>query len=98
MARGRVERGKLPPLAWRRASHATLGRLPARTPMRALVLGLAGLIAVAPVAVWALVALEVRDLGPWSFVAFKALFAAVLAALVTPLVALGALGDATPRA
>lgn len=97
VARGQVERGKLPPLAWRRESHAALGRLPARTSVRALVLGLTGLIAVAPVAVWALVALEVRDLGPWSFVAFKALFAALLAAVVTPVVALGALGDAEPR-
>jgi hypothetical protein len=47
--------------------------------------------------VWALVALEVHDLGVGRFVVFKALFAAVLAALVTPIVALGALGDSAIR-
>ena len=98
LARGMVEKGKLPPLAWRRTDHATLGRLPARPVTRGLVLGLAGLIAFAPVVVWSFAALEVRDLGLWSFVAFKALFAAVLAAIFTPLIAMLALGDASPRA
>lgn len=97
LARGMVEKGKLPPLAWRRTSHATLGRLPARTSTRSLVLGVVGLIGFAPVAVWAFAALEVQDLGAWSFVVFKALFAAVLAGIFTPLVALMALGDALPR-
>lgn len=96
-AHGHVASGKLPPVRWRREAHPALGRLPARTLPRALVLGLAGLIAIAPVAVWALVALEVRELGTGSFIAFKALFAAVLAALVTPIVALGALGDTHAR-
>ena len=95
LARTQVEKGKLPPLSWRRTSHATLRRLPARTSSRAVVLGLAGLIGFAPVAVWTLVALEVDTLGFWSFVTFKALFAAVLAALFTPLIALIALGDAS---
>ena len=93
LARGQVASGRLPPVSWRRDAHAALGRLPARTLPRALVLGVATLIAVAPVAVWALTALEVTDLGMWRFVAFKALFAALLAAIVTPIVALGALGD-----
>jgi len=97
LARGQVVRGRLPPVAWRRDSHAALGRLPARTLPRALVLGLATLVAVAPVAVWALTVFEVNDLGVWRFVAFKALFAAVLAAIVTPIVALGALGDTVPE-
>ncbi len=97
LARSQVEKGKLPPVEWRRDSHATLRRLPASTSTRAVVLGLAGLIAFAPIAVWVLVALEVQTLGLWSFVAFKALFAAVMAALFTPLIALVALGDASPR-
>jgi hypothetical protein len=84
-------------VSWRRDSHAALGRLPARTLPRALVLGLATLIAVAPVAVWALTALEVNDLAVWHFVTFKALFAALLAAIITPIVALGALGDTAPE-
>lgn len=98
MARGMVHKGKLPPVAWRRADHATLGRLPARTLSRALVLGLAGLVAFGPVVVWAFAALEVRELGVWSFVTYKALFAAVLAAIFTPLIAAMALGDASPSA
>lgn len=97
LARGQVTSGRLPPVSWRRDSHAALGRLPARTLPRALVLGLATLIAVAPVAVWALTALEVNDLAVWHFVTFKALFAALLAAIITPIVALGALGDTAPE-
>jgi hypothetical protein len=98
LARGMVQKGKLPPVAWRRADHATLGRLPARTVTRALVLGLAGLVAFGPVVVWALAALEVREMEVWSFITFKALFAAVLAAIFTPLIAVLALGDAAPAA
>jgi hypothetical protein len=98
LARGMVEKGKLPPVAWRRARHPALGRLPARPVTRALVLGVAGLVGFAPVVVWVFAALEIRELGPWSFVAFKALFAAVLAAIFTPLIAAMALGDASPRA
>ncbi len=98
LARGMVEKGKLPPVAWRRAEHPLLGRLPGRPVTRGLVLGVAGLVAFAPVVVWAFAALEVRDLGPWSFVVFKALFAAVLSCVFTPLIAVMALGDASPRA
>jgi hypothetical protein len=94
LARGRVERGRLPALAWRRSSHAVLGRLPSGTLPRALMLGLACAVALGPVAVWTLALLEVREMGAWPFVVFKAAFAAALAALVTPVIALGALGDA----
>jgi hypothetical protein len=41
-------------------------------------------------------ALGVGGLGFWSFVAFKATFAAALAALIAPLVAALALGDGLP--
>src|SRR5258708_12646639 len=54
LARGQVASGRLPPVSWRRDSHAALGRLPGRTLPRALVLGLATLIPVAPAAVWPL--------------------------------------------
>jgi hypothetical protein len=37
----------------------------------------------------------VGELGLWRFIAFKAIFAAILAAIVTPLIALAALGDAS---
>jgi Mg/Co/Ni transporter MgtE len=94
LARGQVRSGRLPPLPWHRTSHAALRRLPARTLPRAALLGLVCVIAFAPVVVWALAALEVNELGVWRFVAFKALFAAALAAVVSPVIALGALGDA----
>ncbi|MEW6272052.1 MAG: hypothetical protein AB1689_22450 [Thermodesulfobacteriota bacterium] len=94
LARGQVEKGRLPRLDSANGSHAALRRLPAGTLPRALVLGLACVIAFAPVVVWALAALEVREMGAWRFVVFKGLFAAALAALVTPLVALRAICDA----
>ena len=97
IARRMVEKGRLPAVAWRRADHPLLGRLPARPVTRGLVLGVTGLVAFAPVVVWAFAALEVRELGVWSFVVFKALFAAVLSVVFTPVIALMALGDASPR-
>jgi hypothetical protein len=98
LALGMVRKGKLPPVAWRRADHATLRRLPARTVTRALLLGLVGLVAFGPVMVWAFAAFEVREMGVWSFVTYKALFAAALAAIFTPLIAVLALGDSSPSA
>lgn len=94
LARGQVRSGKLPPLAWRRAEHAALGLLPHGTFARALVLGVVCVAVAAPPSLWLLGRLGVDDMSSWGFVAFKAGFAAVLAAIVTPLIALCALGDA----
>jgi hypothetical protein len=58
----------------------------------------AGAVLAAPPVVFALSALGVGELGFWNFVAFKAMFAAILAALVSPLIALAALGDASSGA
>lgn len=93
LARAQVEKGRLPALGWHRSSHAVLRRLPSRVLPRAAVLGLACAVALGPVVVWTLALLEVRELAAWPFVVFKAAFAGALAALVTPVVALGALGD-----
>lgn len=98
LARRMVEKGRLPEVAWRRGEHPLLGRLPARPVTRGLVLGVTGLVAFAPVVVWAFAALGVRELGVWSFVAYKALFAAALSVVFTPVIALMALGDASLRA
>jgi len=93
---GRVRAGHLAPLPWTRASHPALGWLPERTTWRALALGTAGLLALAPPTVAAFHALDVPHLSVGDFVVFKAGFAAVEAAIVTPLVALWALAG-VPR-
>jgi hypothetical protein len=62
---------------------------------RALVLGLAGLVLFAPPTMAAFYALGVSDLALRDFIVFKASFAAVEAAIVTPLVALWALEGGT---
>lgn len=93
LARAQVEKGRVPALDWHRSSHTVLRRLPSGVLPRALVLGLACAVALGPLVVWTLALLEVRELGAWPFVVFKAAFAGALAALVTPVVALGALGD-----
>lgn len=94
MARQRVRKGQLARLGWTRDSHPMLGWLPERTVKRALVLGLAGLVMLAPVTIAAFYALGITDLSLREFIVFKASFAAVEAAVVTPLVALWALEGA----
>ncbi len=86
--------GRLAPLDWRRAAHPTLGRLPRGTLARAVVLGLATLVVAAPPSLGLLGWVGLDHMSFWGFVAFKAGFAALLAALLTPLIALCALGDA----
>lgn len=88
-----VRRGRFPSPDWRRAAHPALGRLPGATTPRAALLGLLCTLVVAPLALGALAALGIAELGLASFVAFKALFAGALAAVVTPLIAVAALGD-----
>jgi hypothetical protein len=96
LAHGQMRAGRLPALPWSRASHPALGRLPSGTWARAVVLGLIGVAVAAPLALWAMVGLGVEGMSFWGFIAFKATFAAVLAALLTPIVALCALGDGAP--
>lgn len=91
VARRRVRAGKLTPLGWSRLTHPALGWLPAGTVARGLVLGLICMVAFAPLTLVALRAFEVGEFSFWRFVAFKAGFAAFLATLVTPLIALWAI-------
>jgi hypothetical protein len=93
-----IRSGKIPRLEWRRAAHPALGRLPGSTVPRALVFGIICAIAVAPLAVWALSVLDVTQMSLWRFLTFKATYAAALAAVVTPLIGLCVLGDATGEA
>jgi len=94
LVRGHVRAGKVPPLGWTRASHPVLGWLPETTARRGIALGLVSIVLLAPLALAGLVLLDVAALPFWRFVVFKATFAALAAALVTPLVALWAIAEA----
>ena len=94
LARGHVRAGKVAPLGWTRGSHPVLGWLPQSTARRGVALGLACIVLLAPLAFIALGLLGVTSLPFWRFVAFKGAFAALAAALVTPLVALWAIAEA----
>jgi hypothetical protein len=93
LARGHVRSGRIPHLSWHRTSHPLLSRLPATTLRRAIMLGVACLLLIAPPAVAALVGAGWVDLPLWRFITFKATFAAGLAAIVTPIIGLSAIAD-----
>lgn len=93
LARGRIQAGKLPALGRTRQSYPTLARLPDGTLRRSALLGLLCVLLFAPPAILVLHALDVQSLPFWPFVTLKASFAAALAALVTPTIALAALAD-----
>jgi hypothetical protein len=91
IVRGHVRRGHVPALAWPVASP---GRwMPHGLTLRGIVLGVVCLLLVGFPATQALGAAGVDEMSLGGFVAFKALFAGVLAALVTPIVARLALAD-----
>lgn len=92
LARGQIRSGRLKPLGWTPASHPALGRLPAGTFRRALALGAMCTLIVAPITL-SLLASQLAAMSFWRFIAFKATFAAVLAAAVTPLIALWAIAQ-----
>ncbi len=96
LARREVTRGRFPTPDWRRASHPVLGRLPSGRFLRGLVLGLVCLVVCAPPTLTLLGAVGLDSMRFWPFIAFKAVYAGLLGALVTPLIALCALGDPLP--
>jgi hypothetical protein len=91
LLRRRLHSGELEALAPAWPGRLGLARLPSGTLARGAVLGGLCVALAAPVAVLAFRQLGVTGLALWPFVAFKALFAAALAALVTPLIAVAAL-------
>jgi hypothetical protein len=97
LVRRRITAGTLAALGWTRESHPVLAWLPGGTAKRALVLGIGCALLIGPISVWALGRLEIIDLSFWSFVAFKAAFAAGLAFLVTPVISLWALTATVAR-
>jgi hypothetical protein len=98
LARHRVRSGSLEALGWTRESHRALAWLPGGTARRAAAVGLASAAVAAPLALLALRALGVDELDPPRFVAFKASFAALLAAIVTPILSLWAIAEPAARA
>ncbi len=96
LARGHVQAGKVTALGWSRTSRPVLRWLPAGTFPRGLALAAACIAVFATLTIAALVVLEVAEMQLWHFLAFKATFAAFLAAIVTPVVALWAIADPSP--
>jgi hypothetical protein len=96
MARGHVRRGRVSFLGWNRTSHPFLGWLPEGTFARGFVLGLVLMIAISPLTLLVLSQLHVANLTFSRFVLFKATFAAILGALVTPVIAVWAIADEPP--
>jgi hypothetical protein len=97
LVRRRVRTGGIAALDWTRESHTLLGWLPVGTFRRALALGAVTLAVIGPLAILALQALAVGELRFTPFVAFKAVFAGLLALLVTPVISLWALAEPAPR-
>jgi hypothetical protein len=97
LARRQVRAGRLAVIEWTRESHPMLGWLPGGTVQRAFVLGVICTVIVAPLAVSALSALHITAMSFWRFLTFKAIFAALLGAAVTPVIALWAITGACPE-
>lgn len=91
----KIKSGHLPKMAWSRTSHAILGKLPANTFLRSLILGVVYTAVIAPMFILILSVLNIQEMTFGHFVIFKASFAALIAALSAPVFALCALGDAS---
>ena len=89
LARGRVRTGRVAAV-----DDASWRRIPRNMVWRALLIGLICLLVLTPLTLFVLGALGVGGLSPWHFVYFKATFAAVEGALVTPFLALWAISEA----
>jgi hypothetical protein len=88
LARGRVRSGRLPAAvdpAWR--------WIPRNMGWRAILIGLVGLLALTPLTLLLFGTLGIGELRPWQFISFKATFAAIEGALVTPFLALWAISE-----
>jgi len=91
LVRRHVLAGNLPPLP---AAHPAVAWMPQRAFVRGLVLALLASLTLVPTTLALLATLGVEGFGFWPFVLFKAAWAAGAALIVTPLVALRAIGDA----
>jgi hypothetical protein len=93
LVRRHVRDGKVPPLPQAQLPHTGWAE---RSPLqRAIVLGAAGVVFGALPLVWALSLAQAQPFAVHSFVAFKAVWAALLALAVTPVVGWWALASAS---
>jgi hypothetical protein len=92
IVRRHVRTGHVPAFAWDGSRLAAW--IPSGLTLRGAVLGIVGVVFAGIPMAQALGALGVHEMTFGGFVAFKALFAAVLGTIVTPLVARAALADA----
>lgn len=93
LSRRRLRSGDLTPVP---GAPLGLRWLPQRTFWRGALLGLLTAIALGPLSVFALTSLGVTEQSFWGFVAFKALFAAALGVVMSPLIALWAISMRMP--
>jgi hypothetical protein len=91
LARARVRCGKLAA-----AAEAGSRRVPRNMIVRAVMIGLIGLVLFAPVTLLLFRAAGIDALTPAHFIVFKAMFAAIEGTLVTPFMALWAISDPLP--
>jgi len=89
LARGQVRTRRVVAVA-----DASWRWIPRNMVWRALLVGLICLLVLTPLTLFVLGTLGVEELSPWHFVYFKATFAAVEGALVTPFLALWAISEA----
>lgn len=97
LIRAQVRSGAIPPMEPPRTDHPLLRRLPRGTFWRALVFGTIFLVTLGPICVTGFAAFGVTGWSFRRFLVFKALFAAIFGAAVTPIVALCALADTGDR-
>jgi hypothetical protein len=92
LIRAEVRKGRLPAADWLGPDRGSF-RLPRQLLLRALALGVLCALLIAPAMIWLLNSLGLDGLEFGPFLAFKAGYAAALAAVVTPMVAAFALRD-----
>jgi len=98
LVRRGVAGGKVPPLPWRATDHAVLGYLPASAWGRGAAIGGLAVVAGVPVILGGLSLAGIASLAPLNVVMLKAMYTALLAALIGPVIALCAISDASPVA
>ena len=94
LAHREIRHGKLEPLRWSRATHPFLRRLPSGMLRRGLAAGAITTAILGPVAVLAIIALDVGDLTVGEFVAYKTVLGVALGLFVTPILAIWAIAEA----
>jgi hypothetical protein len=90
-----IVHGPLSPLPWRRADHRWLGRLPESLLRRSLAFGRLGVIVGGPILLGVMAATGYPGLWLSYFLVFKAIYSALVAMIVAPIVAVCALADAS---